>query len=110
MHVVMVAVRVCLGLCMKSIRAQKQLVQALNPAAPVTGDCCCADVCRLCAPAGLVFPPSLAKLTPAGCSSQAMHAEVIDQDEDVSRAQDKVADLHTEVRGVARQTYGYRRR
>ncbi len=39
-----------------------------------------------------------------------MHAEVAAQDEDVTRAQDKVADLHAEVRGVARQTYGYRRR
>ena len=39
-----------------------------------------------------------------------MHAEVVTQDEDVTGAQDKMADLHTEVRGVAGQTYGYRRR
>ena len=50
------------------------------------------------------------KLTPDCCDPQAMHAEVAAQDEDVTRAQDKVADLHTEVRGVARHTYGYRRR
>jgi hypothetical protein len=42
--------------------------------------------------------------------SQAMHAEVVAQDEDVTAAQDKMTGLHTEVRGVARQAYGYRRR